>query len=44
MVVIVHWVLLAAPFGVFALALGVGLRAGLGVAGTLAHYVAIVSA
>ena len=41
-VVIVHWVLLAAPFGVFALALGVGLRAGLGVAGTLAHYVAIV--
>jgi Na+/H+-dicarboxylate symporter len=42
MVVIVHWVLLAAPFGVFALALGVGLRAGLGVAGTLGHYVAIV--
>ena len=42
MVVIVHWVLLAAPFGVFALALGVGLRAGLGVAGTLAHYVAIL--
>lgn len=42
LVVIVHWVLLAAPFGVFALALGVGLRAGLGVAGTLAHYVAIV--
>src|SRR5690606_37871721 len=35
MVVIVHWVLLAAPFGVFALALGVGLRAGLGVAGTV---------
>jgi proton glutamate symport protein len=26
MVVIVHWVLLAAPVGVFALALGVGLR------------------
>lgn len=42
MVVIVHWILLAAPFGVFALALGVGLRAGLGVAGTLAHYVAIL--
>ena len=42
MVVIVHWVLLAAPIGVFALALGVGLRAGLGVAGTLGHYVAIV--
>lgn len=42
MVVIVHWVLLAAPIGVFALALGVGLRAGIGVAGTLGHYVAIV--
>ena len=42
MVVIVHWVLLAAPIGVFALALGVGLRAGLGVAGTLGHYIAIV--
>ncbi|RZJ98555.1 MAG: cation:dicarboxylase symporter family transporter, partial [Brevundimonas sp.] len=42
MVVIVHWVLLAAPLGVFALALGVGLRAGLGVAGTLGHYIAIV--
>jgi Na+/H+-dicarboxylate symporter len=44
MVVIVRWVLLAGPFGVFALALGVGLRAGLGAAGTLFQYVAIVSA
>ncbi|CAN5229436.1 dicarboxylate/amino acid:cation symporter [soil metagenome] len=42
MVVIVHWVLLAAPFGVFALALGVGLRAGAGAAGVLGHYIAIV--
>jgi proton glutamate symport protein len=42
MVVIVHWVLLAAPLGVFALALGVGLRAGVGAAGVLGHYVAIV--
>jgi proton glutamate symport protein len=42
MVVIVHWVLLAAPFGVFALALGVGLRAGIGAAGVLGHYIAIV--
>lgn len=41
-VVIVHWVLLAAPIGVFALALGVGLRAGVGAAGVLGHYVAIV--
>lgn len=44
MVVVVRWVLLAAPLGVFALSLGVGLRAGLGAAGTLAHYVAIVTA
>lgn len=44
MIVIVHWVLLAAPLGVFALALGVGLRAGFGAAGTLAHYVVIVTA
>jgi len=42
MIVIVHWVLLAAPVGVFALSLGVGLRAGLGAAGVLGHYVAIV--
>lgn len=39
---IVHWVLLVAPVGVFALALGVGLRMGAGVAGVLAHYVAVV--
>jgi Na+/H+-dicarboxylate symporter len=44
MVVIVRWVLLAGPFGVFALSLGVGLRAGLGAAGTLFQYVVIVSA
>jgi Na+/H+-dicarboxylate symporter len=43
MITIVHWVLLAAPVGVFALSLGVGLRAGLGAAGVLAQYVAIVS-
>jgi proton glutamate symport protein len=43
MITIVRWVLLAAPIGVFALALGVGARAGIGAAGVLAHYVAIVS-
>jgi Na+/H+-dicarboxylate symporter len=43
MIVIVHWVLRAAPIGVFALSLGVGLRAGLGAAGVLGHYIAIVS-
>lgn len=43
MIVIVHWVLMAGPFGVFALALGVGLQAGIGAAGALAQYVVIVS-
>lgn len=43
MIVIVEWVLWAAPIGVFALAMGVGEKAGIGVAGVLAHYVAIVS-
>jgi proton glutamate symport protein len=42
MIVIVHWVLSAAPIGVFALSLGVGLRAGLGAAGVLGHYIALV--
>ena len=42
MIVIVHWVLLAAPIGVFALSMGVGLNAGLGALGTLGHYVALV--
>lgn len=42
MIVIVHWVLRAAPVGVFALSLGVGLRAGLGAAGVLGHYIAVV--
>jgi Na+/H+-dicarboxylate symporter len=44
MIVIVRWVLLAAPVGVFALALGVGLRAGLGATGVLVHYVVFVTA
>ncbi len=44
MVVVVGWILLAGPIGVFGLSIGVGLRAGLGAAGTLAHYVAVVTA
>lgn len=44
MLQIVHWVLVVAPIGVFALALGVGIRTGAGGAGVLAHYVAIVVA
>jgi Na+/H+-dicarboxylate symporter len=43
MIVVVRWVLLAAPLGVFALALGVGLRAGFGAAETLVQYVVIVT-
>ena len=43
MISIVRWVLAAAPVGVFALGLGVGLRAGLGAAGEIAHYVASIS-
>ena len=43
MVTIVRWVLWAAPVGVFALALGVGLRAGIGAAGEIGHYVAAIS-
>lgn len=42
MIVIVHWVLKAAPLGVFALSMGVGLNAGLGALGVLGHYVAVI--
>jgi Na+/H+-dicarboxylate symporter len=42
MIVLVRWILVAAPFGVFALALGVGLHGGFSAAGALGHYVAIV--
>ncbi|MDP1618146.1 dicarboxylate/amino acid:cation symporter [Phenylobacterium sp.] len=44
MIVIVRWVLVAAPIGVFALALGIGLRTGLDAAGALTQYVLMVSA
>jgi Na+/H+-dicarboxylate symporter len=43
MVQIVRWVLWAAPVGVFALSLGVGLKAGAGAVGVIAHYIAAVS-
>ncbi|RAK56661.1 dicarboxylate/amino acid:cation symporter [Phenylobacterium deserti] len=43
MVEIVRWVLWAAPVGVFALSLGVGLHAGAGAVGVIAHYVTAVS-
>ena len=43
MIVIVRWVLWAAPLGVFALALTLGMRGGLGSTGALLHYVVLVS-
>lgn len=44
MLVIVNWVLLLAPLGVFALAIGVGAAAGVGTAGVLLHYMILVIA
>ncbi len=44
MIIIVRWVLMAAPLGVFALALGIGLRTGLDAAGVLTQYVLMISA
>jgi Na+/H+-dicarboxylate symporter len=41
MLVIVGWVLLLAPVGVFALAFSVGARLGVGAAAVLAHYVSV---
>lgn len=43
MLVVVQWVLFVAPIGVFALALVVGAKAGLGAAGALGHYILILS-
>ncbi len=43
MVIIINWVLALAPIGVFALALGVGSKAGAAAFGALAHYVIILS-
>ncbi|WP_312125404.1 dicarboxylate/amino acid:cation symporter [Brevundimonas sp.] len=43
MIIIVRWVLVAAPVGVFALSLGVGLTAGASAAGVLLHYVVVIS-
>ena len=43
MLIIIHWVLLLAPVGVFALAFLVTARAGASVVGGLAHYVVVIS-
>jgi Na+/H+-dicarboxylate symporter len=42
LLVMVEWVILAAPIGVFALALVLGARAGVAAAGALAHYVLLL--
>ncbi|MEO9469571.1 dicarboxylate/amino acid:cation symporter [Parasphingorhabdus sp.] len=44
LLIIIKWVLVLAPLGVFALALGVGAKAGVAAFGALLHYVLIVSA
>lgn len=44
MLVLIDWVLWLAPIGVFALAFGVGARAGITAFGALVHYILIVSA
>jgi Na+/H+-dicarboxylate symporter len=43
MLVLVQWVLWAAPIGVFALAIIVGAKAGFGAAGALLHYIVLLS-
>jgi Na+/H+-dicarboxylate symporter len=44
MLVVVHWVILIGPIGVFALAFVVGARAGVGAAHALGHYLAMLVA
>lgn len=44
MIVIIGWVLLLAPIGIFCLAFGVGASTGTAAFGALAHYIVIVSA
>ncbi|MBB5711007.1 dicarboxylate/amino acid:cation symporter [Sphingomonas xinjiangensis] len=43
MLVVVHWVLIVAPLGVFALAFGLGVRAGADSVGVLVHYIVTVA-
>ena len=42
-IIVVHWVLLAGPIGVFALSLGVGLNTGFDAAGGIFHYIVVVA-
>jgi Na+/H+-dicarboxylate symporter len=43
MLVLIGWILWIAPLGVFTLALGVGFRSGVGAAGALGYYAALMS-
>ena len=43
MIIVIHWVLLLAPIGVFALGVILGITAGAAAFGALAHYVLIIS-
>jgi Na+/H+-dicarboxylate symporter len=43
MIVVIGWVLVLAPIGVFCLALGVGAQSGVAAIGALAHYIALVA-
>jgi Na+/H+-dicarboxylate symporter len=42
--VLLHWIVRLAPFGVFALGLGLAMRVGVGIVGALAFYIAVSSA
>lgn len=42
MLVLVGWIFVIAPLGVFALAVSVGIKAGLGAFGLLGHYIAVL--
>jgi proton glutamate symport protein len=44
MLVLVGWIFVVAPVGVFALAVSVGIKAGLGAFGLLGHYIAVLVA
>lgn len=44
MLVLVGWIFVIAPLGVFALAVSVGIKAGLGAFGLLGHYIAVLVA
>jgi len=41
--VLLHWIISCAPYGVFALGVGLAIRVGVGIAGALAYYVAVSS-